>query len=115
VQNLSQPSCGQPVIALRPDDKIDGALPAHDLSAFGLGNAAGDANQHVAALRHPRLLKSAQPAELGKNLLRGAFADMAGIEQDDVGTLGRIGDVIAFEREDIAHTFGVVHVHLTAV
>ena len=36
---------GQAVIGLRPDDQIDHRRAAQDFRAFGLGDAAGDADQ----------------------------------------------------------------------
>ena len=78
-------------------------------------DATGNADQHVAPGVTTRLLQGAQPAELGKHLLRSLLADMAGVEEDEVGGSRRVGDVIAFERQNIAHALGIVHVHLTAV
>ena len=37
---------GQAVVGLRADDEIDGRRAAHDLLAFGLRDAAGDADHH---------------------------------------------------------------------
>ncbi len=37
---------GQPVVRLRAEDEIDIGRPAADLGAFGLGDAAGDRDQH---------------------------------------------------------------------
>ena len=42
---------GQAVIVLRADDEIDRRRAAHDLLALGLRDAAGDRDQHLAALR----------------------------------------------------------------
>ena len=44
----------QPVIALRPDHEIDPGRAAEDLLAFGLRDAAGDGDCHVAALASRR-------------------------------------------------------------
>ena len=40
---------GQAMVGLRADHQIDGRRAADDLAALGLGDAAGDADQHLAA------------------------------------------------------------------
>ncbi len=105
---------GQAMIALRPDDDVDGALAAVDFGAFGLRDAARDDDLRRPARFRPRGLQRAQASEFGKDLLGGAFADVAGIQDDEVGVFdgGRLG--IAFGAEKIAHALGVIDVHLAA-
>ena len=52
------------MIALRADHDIDGPRARHDLSPLGLRDAAGDRNQHVAALSPSLFLGKPGPAEL---------------------------------------------------
>ena len=79
---------GQAMIALRADHHVDRRRAAQDLPALGLGDAAGDDDR---ASRGPRPLRArlqvAHPAELGIDLLGGLLADMAGVEDDEVGLL----------------------------
>ena len=81
----------QPVIALRPDHQIDGGRAAHDLLAFGLRDAARDRDLDLAALLRGVLLEHAHAAELGIDLLGGLLADVAGVEDDQVGVVRRRG------------------------
>ena len=102
---------GQPVVGLGPHHEIDGGLARHDLRALGLRHAARDANPQVGV----RGLQPLEPAELGVDLLRGLLADVAGVQQDEVGVLGRIDRLIALGRQRLGHALAVVDVHLAAV
>ena len=53
--------------------------------ALGLRDAAGDRDQHVAALRGGGFLELADAADLGIDLVDRLFADVAGVEDDEVG------------------------------
>ena len=92
---------GQPMIGLRPDHHVDPGRAAQHLGAFGLGQAAGDHH-------HGRIAGSSvrgratngpspcpQPSDLRIDLLGGLLADMAGVQDDHVGVLGRIGTDVA--------------------
>jgi hypothetical protein len=134
VQNLSQPSCtdtnaetpsapraGNPsnfasgVIGLRPDDQIDRRRAPRDLFALRLRHTPRHRNGHVAAFRAPAILLLLQPAERGEYFLRRLFADVAGVEDDEIGALRRIGLHEPERAQHVAHTFGIVDVHLAAV
>ena len=60
---------------------------SRDLLTLGLSDTAGDCKQHLAAAPLARLLKRAQPPELGIDLLRCLLANMAGVEDDQVSVL----------------------------
>ena len=105
----------QPVIALRPDHEIDRGRAAEDLLAFGLRDAAGDRDRHVASLRRRVLLQHAHAAELGIDLLGRLLADVAGVEDDEVGVVRRRGLDEALGRQRVRHTMRIVDVHLAAV
>ena len=104
----------QPVIGLRPHDDIDIGRARRDLGALGLGDAAGDGEQHLAARALARPFQRAQAPELGIDLFRRLLADVAGVEDDQVGVLDLRGRAIAERRQDIRHAGGVVDVHLAA-
>jgi hypothetical protein len=59
-------------------------------------------------------LELAQLAELGKDFLRRAFADMASVENDEVGVLDPRSLAISRLGGKIAHALGVVDVHLAS-
>ncbi len=83
-------------------------------TAFRLGDAAGDADEEVAAFGGRDLLQATHAPELGVDLLRRLFADMAGVENDEIGICGGCRLDIAFRRQGIRHTLRVVDVHLAA-
>ena len=56
----------------------------------------------------------ADAAELGIDLLGRLLADVAGVEDDEVGVVGRRGLGIALGRERVRHTMRIVDVHLAA-
>ncbi len=105
----------QAVVALRADDNVDRALALGDLGAFGLGHAAGNRDQHAFPPGARLLAQGLQPAELGIDLLRRPFADVAGVEHHEVGVLGPIGHPPAVRAEQLGHPLAVVDVHLAAV
>ena len=67
------------------------------------------------AARGALLFQQANLAKLRKNLLGGVFADMAGVEHDEIGALHHRRFLIAFFRKHIGHARGVIDIHLTAV
>ena len=105
---------GEFVIGLRTDDEIDDRCTFHDFRAFGLGDATGHGNGH-AARRRLFFLQRAQATQLGIDFLGRLFADVTGIENDQVGAIGLIGRLIAQRRQNIPHPFGVVDIHLAAI
>ena len=106
---------GQPVIGLRADHQVDDGRAPQDLLAFGLRDAAGDADRHFAAGALARRLQLADAAELGIDLFGRLLADVAGVEQHQVGLVDRVGRDIAARGQRIAHALRVVDVHLAAI
>ena len=102
------------MVVLRSDDEIDRRLAAADLLAFGLGDAARHDQGGRAALALALGLQDAQLAEFGEDLLRRALADVAGVEDDEVGVLdvGRL--LVAFLAGDVGHPLRIIDVHLAA-
>ena len=104
----------QAMIALGPDDDIDRGLPAQDLRPLRLGDAAGDDQHRPAARPAAFLLELTQLAELGIDLVRRAFANMAGVENDELGVLDEGRLPVSRLCGEIAHALGVVDVHLAS-
>ena len=104
----------QPMVVLRADHQIDSARAPDDFAAFRLGDAAGDRDQHVTAVARCCFLHFADAADLGIDLFDRLFADVAGVEDDKVGVFGRCRLVVAFGRQGVRHTMGIVDVHLAA-
>ena len=53
----------------------------HGFGALGLGDAAGERDHR------PRAVLAAQPTDVGIGFLRGFLADVAGVEDDQVGVV----------------------------
>ena len=83
------------MIALRADHQIDRRRAADDLSAFGLRHAAGDRDDDDGRPPPRRPLEAGHAAELGIHLLRRLLADVAGVQDDEIGVFGVRGLDIA--------------------
>ena len=99
------------MIALRADHEVDHGLARDDLGPFGLGNATGDAYFQVGL----GFFQRAEPAQFGIDLFGGLFADVAGVQQDQIGVFGGVRRHVTFAAKRLAHAFAVIDVHLTAV
>jgi hypothetical protein len=75
----------------------------------------GDGDDHAAALRAALLLKRAQPTQFRIDFFGRLLADMAGVEDHQIGAFGRRRRRVAKRRQDIHHAVGVIDVHLAAV
>ena len=102
------------MIALGPDDNIDRGLAAQDLRPLRLGDTARDDQRRPAARPAAFFLELAQLAEFGIDLVRRAFADMAGVENDELGVFDPAGLPVARLGGEIAHALGVIDVHLAS-
>ena len=103
---------GQAVIALRPEHQIDRRRAADDFFALGLRDAAGDGDDDAPAFGGGRLFHAAHAAEFRIDLLGRLLADVAGVEDDEIGVVGGRGLDIALRRQSVRHTTRVVDVHL---
>ena len=112
---LAREQIGQPVIALRADDQIDYRRAADDLRALRLRDAARHRHGHAPPVVGGVFLELAHPAELRIDLLGRLFPDMAGVQDDQIRIVRRCCLHIAFGREQVRHTMGIVDVHLAAV
>ena len=102
---------GQIVIALRANHQIHHRCARHDLGAFGLRNAASNTDLEIRVV----FLEPFQTAQLGIHLFGGLFADMAGVEQDQVRIFWRVGLRITTWAHGFGHALTVIYVHLTAI
>ena len=104
----------QAMIALRADDNVDRGLAAQDLPSLGLSDAAGDDQHRPAALALAFLLELAQLAKLGIDFLRRAFANVTGVEDDEVRVFDAHSLVVPRPGGEVPHSLGVIDVHLAS-
>jgi len=104
----------QAMIVLRADHQVDSAGAANNLLALGLRHAAGNRDYHLAAIARGRLFQFADTTNLGIDLLGSFFADVAGVQDDEIGIFRRRGLGEAFGCQGIRHTMRIVDVHLAA-
>src|SRR5471030_919936 len=102
----------QAVQGLRAEYHVNIRRAITDRSAFLAGHAAADGDYHVRVGQ----FQFAPATQLGVHPVLGAFADRAGVEQDDVGVFSARGDFqgLMFTQQ-IDHARAVVLVHLATV
>jgi len=105
----------QAVIALRAHHHVHGGLARLDLSAFRLRHATGHDDSRVEPTTAPFLLQDAQSPEFGVDLLGRLLADVAGVEDDDVGVFHGVGGGVTLGTQHVGHAGRVIGVHLAAV
>ena len=105
----------QMVIALRADHDVDRRRAADDLVAFGLRDAAGHRDVHLAAIARGFVLDDAQPSQFRVDFLGRLFADVAGVEDHQIRIVDACGLDKAFRRQRVHHALRIVDVHLTAI
>ena len=98
----------QAVIGLRADDQVDHRRTRLGLGAFRLGDAAGERDHR------PRAVLAPEAADVRIGLVGGLFADVTGIEDDQVGILVVGCRAQALGAEQLAHALAVIDVHLAA-
>src|SRR5690606_8663080 len=81
----------------------------HDLLALGLGNTAGDRDH-----RRPVSTGLYQPADVRIDFLGGFLANVARVEDDEIGLLAFARGAQSLLGEQLPHAFAVVDVHLAA-
>jgi hypothetical protein len=95
-------------------DDVDGRLPAKDFRSFGLGNATRYDKGGFPALLPPLLLEAAQRAQLRIDFFRRLLANVACVQNNEIGVFGVSGLKVSVLRRQIRHSLGVVDVHLAA-
>ena len=96
---------------LRPEHNIDEGRASHDGLALLAGDTTPDTNQQVRIGQ----FQIAHPAQVVKYFFLCPLAHRTGIEQDQIGVLRPVGQLVAFcVIEHIGHLVRVVLVHLTA-
>ena len=106
---------GQAMIGLRADHPIDHGRAADDLRALGLRHATRNADAHGTPFARALLLHHAQATEFGIHLLGRLFADMAGVQDDEIGVLDAVGARVAGRAKAFGHAVPVIDVHLAAI
>ena len=102
----------QPADRLGADDDVgDAGRTFQDGVAFLLRDAAGDGDDRIVALLGGELPQLAEPRV---ELVLGALAHAARVDDDDVGVRGLLGGLVARLLEQPGHALGVVDVHLAA-
>ena len=86
-----------------------------DFSALRLGDASRHADQQRSILRRSLVLELSDQAKFGKDLIRCFFADMAGVEDYDIGVGRAVHRRMPAPLEEADDPRGVVDVHLAAV
>ena len=104
----------QAMIALGTDDDVDGRLAAQDFRPLGLGDATRDDQRRPPALPATFLFQLAQLAEFGIDFLGRPLADVAGVENDEIGVLDPLSLAVPLVGRDVGHPLGVVDVHLAS-
>ena len=94
----------QAMIILRADNQVDRACPAYDFLAFGLCDATGHGDYHVTAVASGGLLHFADASDFRIDLLRGLFADVTGVEDDEIGILWTCSFDEAGRCQGVCHT-----------
>ena len=73
------------MVALRAHDEIDDRCAARDLTAFGLRDATCDGDKRLLAFAAALIADITNAAEIGVDLFDGFLADVAGVEDDEIG------------------------------
>ena len=104
---------GQAMVALRADHDVDDGGAGDDFGAFGLGHATGNGDNGVFAECAALVFHFLDAAEVRIDLFGSLFANVAGIEDDQVGVglVERFG--IADRAELLSDALAIVNVHLT--
>ena len=97
------------MIGLWADYNVDFGRSAADFTAFGLRDAASHGDNGASPIL------AAQAANFRIDLFRRLFADMAGIENDEVGIrlLVSLRHTLTFKH--FGHAFAIIDVHLAAI
>ena len=92
------------MIALRADDEIDETGARKKFLALGLSDAAGNREQRPAlAGGADAVLQMPEPSQFRIDLLRRLLADVAGVEDDQVGVRRVVHRHIPAVRQNIRH------------
>ena len=104
----------KPVVALRADHQIDHRCARKHLAPLGLRHAAGHRDDGAAPLCLAGLFDLFQAAEFRIDFFSRLFADVAGIEDNQIGRFRRIGGAVAQFGKRFGHALGIIDIHLTA-
>jgi len=94
-----------------PEYQVHLGRAVQDLPLPELGHAAHHADQDLG----PLLLQQTKLPQARENLVLRLLADRARVEQDEVGVLGDLRELVPLTLEQTRDPLGVVLVHLAAV
>ena len=112
---LAREQVRQPVIALRADHEIDDRRAADDFLPSACATQPATATVTRRPVARGTFLQPPHAAELRIDLFGRLFADVAGVEDDQVGVVRRCRLDEPLGRQQVRHTMGIVDVHLAAV
>ena len=95
------------MIGLRAHNKVDRLGTALGLGSLGLGDAAGKRDHR------PGAVFEAQATDFAIGLFRRFLANVAGVEDDEVGVLALSGSHPT-RTQQLGHALAVIDVHLAA-
>ena len=103
------------MIGLRSERHVDIWRARHNFLAFCLRDTASDCDHHAPAGLFLFQLEGLKTAKLRIDLLCCLLANVARIENNEIGTFRALNAAIAKRSHDVRHAHGIVLVHLTTV
>ena len=105
----------QAVIGLRAKDEINGLRPADDFRPSAWATQPATATSISPPDSCLGFLQSLHPAKFRIDFFRRMLADMAGVEDHQVGKIGNRRFRIAHGLQRVAHALAVIDIHLAAI
>jgi len=105
----------QALVGLGTHHQIDNRGATDDLGSLGLSHTAGDADHDGTAVAHSLAFQMLETAEFGIDLLRRLLADVASVEEDQIGRSRIVCWNITGRRQGVHHPLGIVDVHLATI
>ena len=120
LEDLDQRAVGRPCLDQQLGGAVDVVGAEDDVDVLGLARdqiavLLGKASRHHDLAALPGLLPRHQVAEVAVQLVVGVLPDAAGVEDDDVGVVLRLGAHQPVGLQQAGDALGVVLVHLTPV
>ena len=102
------------MISQRAGGEVNERRAFGNLFVFGLNHAADDADNGVKPGGQTLLFEGKDTAQVGKNLFRGFFSDMAGVENNQIRRFGAGSGRVAQRFQNTDNPLRVINVHLAA-
>src|SRR5258706_15170051 len=100
------------MVVWRAHNEIDRRCAPDDLLPLGLSDAARNGDRQSASRERRSGFKRPDAAEFGIHFLYRLLANMAGVEDDEVGVPGVVGLGKDLGSQRVRHTKGIVDVDL---